>query len=460
MTMTTISTRFWAAAAIASAVTLVGLIPSTVLAGTFATDQHEFIHRILGERNNGSRSVGSIVGGFGIGKDVSGIVRGSGVLVGDRYVVTAAHLVDDMGFSGDFRFNGQTYGIRRSVVADRFYRKETTGDNPSLNPLERLFGGGTDLALIELDRVVAGHATLKATLNRSRREAGLTATIVGFGTPGNGVTGIRTAPITDEDGAINNGDGAVWGFQPIRRAGKNVVEPTGVFALRPVQRELVTDFDPDPSQLQALAEAGLNPPSLDPFSGVFDVDEDDIPVSQEFMPAVGDSGGGLFVNGKLAGITSWTTRANSEFFAEAHYTRISVAWWRWIQNNIAAYDRLRANPGLVPWVSQNNPTLPGAGFKGVLRIRRGEPFEDNADTGRPENAGTRNVINIFGPNLFVGFQGNLLDVDQNLGPNVFIRNDPFGSDPAPLSQIITVPEPASLALLGLGGLAVLGRTRR
>ncbi len=452
--MKTTSTRFQAIA-IAVPALVAGLFAAPALAGTFQTNQHEFIHRSMGQTTREARSVGSIIGGY---SEDRGVVQGSGVLVGSRFVVTAAHLVDDMR-GGSFEINGQFYGIRRSVVANSFYDLITEGDNPSFNPEERLYGGGSDIALIELTRPVAGARNLKATLNKSRKEVGRTATIVGYGRPGSGSQGINVQGIPSitipNDASFGNQTAGVWDFQPVKRAGKNVVEPLSPFAAR-TPRELTVDFDPSPDQLASLAAAGLNPPAFDPFTGEFDVDEDDIPVSAEFMPSVGDSGGGLFINGRLAGITSWTTRANSEFFGQANFTRISVGWWKWIQKNIAAFNRLNANPGLVPWVSETNPILPGAGFKNVLRIRRGEPFEDNDTAGRPENAGTRTITRIFGPGLWSdASRGDLpaITVETNLDANDFIFNDRF-ADSAPL------PEPASLALLGLGGLAILRRTRR
>lgn len=446
--MTATTTRNLAATTLAATLAFTGL---TASAGTMLTDQHDFIHRRMGETTPEARSVGQITGGYGDG----GVVRGSGVLVGGRYVLTAAHLVDDM-VGGQFTLNGQTYTMNRWVVARDFYAVET--DTPTLNPETRLYGNGADLALVELDRRVVGARNLKAKLNTSRKETGKTATIVGYGSAGNGTTGIATS-VAATDGTFSQGDGAVWGFQPVKRAGKNIVEPIGPFSAEPFgnNRELVIDFDPAPDELDALAAAGLNPPSRDIFTGEYHLDEDDIPIANEFMPSVGDSGGGLFINGRLAGITSWSTRADSQFFSQAHFTRISVGWWKWVRDNIQAFNRLRADPTLVPWLRVDNINAAGAGFRAVVRIRDQDDFD--------EDDNTLEVIKIFGPGLFSNPD---LDVGQNIDEDTFLVSDILGGAddgafPNALSLVqypsSAVPEPATLALLSLGGLAVLRRTR-
>ncbi len=450
----TATTRLLTALA-ASAITLVGFTPTPVSAGTFATNQHEFIHRRAGKTTPEARSVGSIVGGW---TETGGfIARGSGVLIGGRYVLTAAHLVDDMTPGATFTINGQNYGMQRWVVSNRFYSRDPTTGNPDA----RAFGVGGDLALVQLDRRVVGARNLRAKMNTRRNEAGKTATIVGFGRGGDGAVGINTpapgtgalipdTPVPNEAG-FGTDDAGVWNFQPVKRAGKNVVEAHSPFARR-TNRELVTDFDAAPDQLPALAAAGLQPPQFDPFTGTYNIDEDDIPISNEFAPSVGDSGGGLFINGKLAGITSWTTRANSEFFSQANYTRLSRGGWRWARDNIRAFNNFLANPNPEPW---RTVAKGGSGFRGVAKIFAA------ADVGDGSVIAQGDTINIFGPRLFFDETGAKFTVEMDVS-NRFIFND-LNADPAPLSDLIannTVPEPASLALLTLGGLTLLRRKRR
>ena len=82
------------------------------------------------------------------------------------------------------------------------------------------------------------------------------------------------------------------------------------------------------------------------------------------------------------------------------------------------------------------------------------------------------MLRIFGPNLFYDETGEHFDVEHNIGEegeNDYFFNDIYsggddGSVPGPLSYVwyppgSAVPEPASFALLSLGGLAMLRRTR-
>ena len=59
--------------------------------------------------------------------------------------------------------------------------------------------------------------------------------------------------------------------------------------------------------------------------------------SMEFLIASGDSGGGMFINGKLAGINSFVTAAdgttNSDYGDECCHTRISI-FAKWIKDHI------------------------------------------------------------------------------------------------------------------------------
>lgn len=436
------------ATAITSTGLLLGLAATTAQAGTMPTDAHDYIYQRNGQTTPEARSVGSItVGWDSDGGDSAGdVVRGSGVLVGGRYVLTAAHLVDDAA-GGVFQINGQTYNMERWVVADQFYGRDSDGPP---NPDTRLFGNGADLALVLLDRNVKGARNIKAEISKSRKEVGKTATIVGYGTPGNGTSGTFTPAVSD-DGNMSFGDTTpgegVWGYYPEKRAGKNIIEPTGPFSgnFNKTNRELTIDFDPDPSQISTLGD--LNPPQYNPFTGEWDIDEDDIPIAGEYMPSVGDSGGGLFINGKLAGITSWTTRENSTFFAQAQFSRLSVGWWKWVRDNIKAFNHAERNGYTArPW---NTVANGGNGFRGVAKIRSETQLE--TDSGQVIYWEGQ-VINIFGPGLFRDETGEVDSITVGTNFDRFVSNDLFANS-GPL------PEPTSLTLLGLGGLAMLRRAR-
>lgn len=458
------------AAAIAVSALLVGVSAVPAIAGTMQTNQHDLIHKQMGATTPEARSVGAITVGWDTDQ-TNNVVRGSGVLVGGRFVLTAAHLIDDAN-GGVFTINGQNYNIVSWVVANRFYGRD---DDDVPNPDERLFGSGADLALIVLDRRVGNARNIKAKISGSRKEAGKTATIVGYGVGGSGTLGMNTGGVFGSSSTILNplpGDGTMgtgtaidetnpWFYPSTLRAGKNKVEANGPFGpLTKSNRELVTDFDADPSRYEELRNGiedvvdGIIVPKYDPFTGTYDIDRNDIPISGEYMPAVGDSGGGLFINGRLAGITSWTTRGTSEFFSQAHYTRLSVGWKGWVRNNIKAYNHYLRFPNAIPWGSVEKG---GSGFKGVARIYSETEITDDEEVDENDDpivlVRKGEIINIFGPHLFYDELDNHIAVGSNI-LNQFIANDIMGADPRPL------PEPASLALLSLGGLAMLRRTRR
>lgn len=66
----------------------------------------------------------------------------------------------------------------------------------------------------------------------------------------------------------------------------------------------------------------------------------------EFLIASGDSGGGLFIDGKLAGINSCVIaddkNTNSSYTDESGHTRISL-YRDWINDNISAYNEIIKN---------------------------------------------------------------------------------------------------------------------
>ena len=432
--------------AITAAALAVGALTAPAVAGTMRAAQYDYIHRDIANKTKEARSVGEITVGYDEG---NGLVRGSGVLIGGKYVLTAAHLVDDANV-GRFTINGQNYRMKNWVVADQFYSRDPDTGNPD----EKIYGNGADLALVELDRHVRGARNIKAKINKNRKEAGKLATIVGFGAPGDGVNGVSVPLISD----FGNMDpaGAAWSYQPVKRAGQNRVEPLGPFS-SPYNSnfELRVDFDPDPSMLSSLI--GLTPPQYNQYTGEWEVDKDDIPVTNEYMPSIGDSGGGLFINGRLAGITSWTTRQNSEYFSTANFTRLSVGWWRWVRANIKAFKRIAKDPSLVPWDSVADG---GAGFRGAIIVAEADDDEAGITEGDP--------LHILGPGLFYKEDGSHIAAPgTNLG---FFIYDDLAQDAGPLSYVTglpydgitatSLPEPASVALLGFGGLTMLRRSRR
>jgi hypothetical protein len=154
-----------------------------------------------------------------------------------------------------------------------------------------ILGRGVDLALIHLETPVSG--ITPATLYTGSAEFNKAATIVGFGLSGTGLTG----SIPDTMG--------------IKRAGENVIDALGS-AIGASDNYSLTDFD-------------------SPFANANSFG-DEFPLDLEYKTAVGDSGGGVFIDDggvkKLAGVPSFSAYAddvpNSSYGEIDGFVRVSM----------------------------------------------------------------------------------------------------------------------------------------
>lgn len=213
-----------------------------------------------------------------VGMITSGGSLGSGVYLGDGWVLTAAHVADD-GSDLTFTVDGTDYG-----VADVYIHDGWTGDLTT----------GTDIALIQLDAVAPAiqAATLyEPTLTEPTADKdaldGEVVTFVGYGRTGDGDTGAT--------GAAGE-----------KHAGQNVLDAFGGdhFQLGGYDDSIFfVDFD-DPD----AASDGLR------WS-------DDEALALEYLIAPGDSGGGAFVEidgvTYLVGINSFLAATDGD--ADADY---------------------------------------------------------------------------------------------------------------------------------------------
>ncbi len=223
---------------------------------------------------SGFDGVGMVIAGGGFG---TGTLLSSGI-----HVLTAAHVVTDPAFFGD-------------EIAAEFVSVQFTYPNPSdpNNPIVEIIparevyahphwtydlGKGYDIAIVELEWAPS-LAVERFEIYRDSDELGKTAEMVGWGTAGPG------------DGSVTLLDGQM-------RKGLNRHEVTGS-AMGVSDTYMFYDFDTGLAENDAFGH----------LFGLHDLGYGD----QEVNAHQGDSGGPSFIDGKIAGVTSFSTERVGPF---------------------------------------------------------------------------------------------------------------------------------------------------
>jgi Ca2+-binding RTX toxin-like protein len=350
----------------------------------FLTKTRDRRSRIVSSSNNSDDAIAGVATGLGfdgvVGYGKNGAIDCTGSLLGSgRHILTVAHCFDPGDNPADYQvqFDVPT-GPEAIAVQTIFIHPGWTAD----------FDNNNDIAILELAQT-APEAADRYDPYRDFDEVGQTFEKVGYGVGGNGFDG--------ED---------FGGPTGIRRGGKNRYDAPGeIFNDDPGSNiipgsQLAYDFDSGSPANDAFGvEYGIPDLGLGP---------------EEIAPGGGDSGSPAFIDGKVAGLTSFgqspltagvdvTDRNDTSFGEFFSDTRVSV-YVPWIEETIALSngddDRIFGN-----W--QNNLLNGNGGNDAIAGLAGDDTLFGGRDDDRISgNAGADSLSGDGGDDTLFGGLGN------------------------------------------------------
>ncbi|MEX0655232.1 MAG: trypsin-like serine protease [Phycisphaeraceae bacterium] len=418
---------------------------------------HDYWHRQLGQSSK-YNSVGQMV------MESGGVLAGygSGTLIGDgQWVLTASHVVD--------QFDGLTFRLGDGEPDSGFSEERTyTADSWYVHSgWANTFGSlsaGYDIALVRLNEVAdARPANL---IDPGTNDLDDDVTYVGFGSTGTGMTG-------------------TYLFDGIKRAGTNTV-----YEYEPASDNRITHtrFDQSPE------DVFYSGPAWDFVNGGISASAEDYPRGLEYGAGPGDSGGAMFRGDTdtLAGVISylyapWTFLPNGTYHDYTGAVRVEP-FLDWIHDTINTYEDEGAGGAFTDALvgTPGNPAL-GVGFWEDLldpddeTIYNGRTLAERwilqsghaglyalPMAGEPGHYNPDDLNALVDPNelhpelaeLFEKLSDEGLEelLDEEWAMLEFLRQNPGYEIEG--WEDLDVPEPATIALFGLGTLALLRRGRR